>query len=389
MSMTESVYNIIWADDEILDILSESKEAAFEKNGIKVLRKLNRSENLIETIEELGSKLHAVIVDANFSEDEGMPESDRDVSGLSLVRVAINTYRDKIPFILYSQRDSAMLKQSCPWITKEFTYGENWLDKAVDRKTLIATIKAQIEKYNSPEFRVRCQYRKEFEAAELIPGAEKLLTDGLLYEYNGNWESTEDYFNPTRNLVECVFNRGRENGILPSIPELNKMARFCSGEEIDGFKLYEAILPDVLKKCLKYFLDITNDGSHSRYDLSLKVREYVRENQNINLYRSILYIAMDILLWYSNLEKERDGMGVPWTVNFMAKGPLVKKEYGDGLSVYSCGEYALQYDKSLEDSVGREVLIRPHEKELDTEERHRPLGLQYFCKKKYYDLLDE
>ena len=46
-----------------------------------------------EIIEEQPS---AVIVDANFSEEEGVPESERDVSGLSLVRVAINTYRDKI-----------------------------------------------------------------------------------------------------------------------------------------------------------------------------------------------------------------------------------------------------------------------------------------------------
>ena len=382
--MTESVYNIIWADDEILDILSESKEAAFERNGIKVLRKLDRSENLIETIEELGSKVHAVIVDANFSEEEGVPESERDVSGLSLVRVAINTYRDKIPFILYSQRDSGELKKSCRWITKEFKYGENWLDKAVDRKTLIATIKAQIEKYNSPEFRVRCQYRKEFEAAELIPGADKLLTEGLLYEYNGNWESTEDYFNPARNLVESVFNRGREQGILPAIPKLNEMARFCYGDEINGYKLCEQIMPATLKKCLKYFLDITNDGSHSRDDLYLKVREYVREYENINLYRSILYIAMDVLLWYKNLEEEREGMGVPWFISYEYKGVIEKKSYPNGKSAYYCGDYKLQYQESRVE--GREVIIRTH---VDSYDEDKSIGLNYFCPLSSYELLDE
>lgn len=382
--MTENVYNIIWADDQIDDILTDSLSSRLESSGIHILKTMDRSEPLLDAISTFGSKVDAVIVDANFPEDKDAPESERDLSGLSLVRVAIDRYRDKIPFILYSQRDTGILKKDCPWIVKEFKYGVNWIGKDADKNKFISIIKAQIEKYNSPEFRVRCQYRKEFEAAELIPGAEKLLTDGLLYEYNGNWESTEDFFNPARNLVECVFNRGREQGILPAIPKLNEMARFCSGEEIEGYLLHEQIMPATLKKCLKYFLDITNDGSHSRYDLSLKVREYVRENENVNLYRSILYIAMDVLLWYKNLEEERDGMGVPWTVNFEYKGTIQKKFYPDGRSAFYCGEYKLQYQDSLVE--GREIIIRTH---IDSHDEDKAIGLNFFCPLTTYELLDE
>ena len=382
--MTENVYNIIWADDQIDDILTDSLRARLESCGIHILKTMDRSETLLKDIESFGPKLNAVIVDANFSEFEGTPESERDTKGLQPVRIALDRYREKLPFILYSQRDTGELKKECPWIKDDFKYGVNWIGKDADRNKLISIIIAQIEKYNSPEFRVRCKYRKEFEAAELIRGAEKLLTDGLMYEYNGNWESTEDYFNPARNLVECVFNRGREKGILPNIPKPNEMARFCYGEEINGYQLHEQIMPATLKKCLKYFLDITNDGSHSRYDLSLKVREYVREYENINLYRSILYIAMDVLLWYKNLEEDREGMGVPWIINFEYKGLIGKKFYPDGKSAYHCGEYKLQYQESLVE--GREVIIRTH---IDSHDEDKAIGLNFFCPLATYELLDE
>jgi hypothetical protein len=63
-------------------------------------------------------------------------------------------------------------------------------------------------------------------------------------------------------------------------------------------------MPKPLARALWYFLDITQDASHDKDGLRLKVSEYVRENQNINLFRSVLYIAMDLCLWYQKCKEE-------------------------------------------------------------------------------------
>lgn len=386
--MTENVYNIIWADDQIDDILTDSLRSRLEGSGIHILQTLDRSEALLDVIQSFGSKVNAVIVDANFPEDKDAPESERDLSGLSLVRTAIIQYRDKIPFILYSQRDTGVLKKDCPWITKEFKYGVNWIGKDADKNKFIGIIKAQIEKYNSPEFRVRCQYRKEFEAAELIPGAEKLLIEGLLYEYNGNWESTEDYFNPARKIIERVFTELKNREIIPDgISKLNERARFVQGKEVNGFVLVEQIMHKTLQHSLQYFLDITNDGSHGTDEIRLEVDEYVRTNENVNLYRSILYIAMDILLWYKNLTEEREGMGVPWKANFEYYGTIEKRYLSEGKSVYYSGECELMFQDNEKFKEGSMVLIRSHSD--NTKEDRKAIGLKYFCTTKQYDILDE
>ena len=62
-------------------------------------------------------------------------------------------------------------------------------------------------------------------------------------------------------------------------------------------------MPKPLAESLFYFLKITQDGSHDDFDMSLGVDKYVRETQNINLYRTILYIAMDLLLWYKGISE--------------------------------------------------------------------------------------
>lgn len=60
-------------------------------------------------------------------------------------------------------------------------------------------------------------------------------------------------------------------------------------------------MPKSLVHSLKYFLDITQDGSHGAGDLQLEVDEYVRNTKNINLFRTILYIAMDLCVWYQSI----------------------------------------------------------------------------------------
>jgi hypothetical protein len=92
----------------------------------------------------------------------------------------------------------------------------------------------------------------------------------------------------------------KEKNLLPQEISLNNASRMFSGLDC-GYSFKKEIMPKPLAESLFYFLKITQDGSHDDFDMSLGVDKYVRETQNINLYRTILYIAMDLLLWYKGI----------------------------------------------------------------------------------------
>ena len=170
-------------------------------------------------------------------------------------------------------------------------------------------IKDDVEHINSSSFRIRKKYAKELEAASLIPGNEEILINLLQYEDSEDWKNPEDYFNSLRCVVDAIFSESKKIGIIPDdIGELNQIRTFlrkkeCKNENKTYFMLQE-VMPMPLACALWYFLDITQDASHKKDDLRLKVRE----TPSVNLFRSVLYIAMDICLWY---EKSKEELNLP------------------------------------------------------------------------------
>ena len=323
-----NVYNIIWADDEIDDFLDERYESRLLRKGFKVIGKAHNGEELEERLKNT-SFIDAVIVDANFNESSNSVENEREVSGLDYAR---NLYRHvvkySIPFFLYTGRTDELLqeiaKKERPNLLKDFRRRENWFSKTLnERDEMLEAIKNEVERRNTPEFRIHNKYAREFEAAELIDEATENLQRGLLYLYEGdNWKNVQDYFNPSRKIVERIMKKCKEKNLLPAKLSLNDASRMFSGIDC-GCKFKKNIMPKPLAESLFYFLKITQDGSHDDMDMSLGVDEYVRETKNINLYRTILYIAMDLLLWYESISKHNwDEEEQIWEYNFIYTGEV-------------------------------------------------------------------
>ena len=138
------------------------------------------------------------------------------------------------------------------------------------------------------------------------------------------------------------------NGIIP----------YLRGKEQDYFKQIIPIMPKTLIHSLEYFLNITQDGSHSGYNLKLGVVNYVNTTYNVNLYRSILYITMDLLLWYKalidNPPKEK-----LWETTYKAEGLLKVVNINRYTKYYVPTDdaiYQLQVDKETKLEEG--VIIR-------------------------------
>ena len=368
METEQTVFNIIWLDDEI-DLLYKEHKEKLLSDGIKVLGKGAQNVEAFELqIQKFRNVVDAVVTDANFNLKER-----NDFNGLIEVFGLIGKYNHErsIPFIVFTGRDN--LRNTVP--EKILSRFDAIVSKREERgiEALINKVKEIIQKVNSREFRIHNKYKKELEAAFLISGNEAALMDALLYEDSGDWRNTEIYFNSMRSVVESIFSACKRERIIPDVGELNQISRFLNGEEHEVYTKCQEIMPKPLVRSLWYFLNITQDGSHKKDDLQLKVGEYVRETQNINLFRSVLYIAMDICLWYAKCKEEMkqpdykpkwERKGAPISLDkkrtelrqekYEYEG-IVKKK---GTKVYYCGKYLLECPKSNEYQEGDRVIIK-------------------------------
>lgn len=382
MNTQENVYNIIWIDDDIDTLLNESKTRILEKRGFNLIGVARTYSEFVYLMDQSYDKVDAVITDANFSSNSLAPKSEKDMSGLVKVRESIAVYNKKrdIPFYLYTGRGE-ILEEKCE--DGELDYFRNNQRYFIKGQfgEMLEQIRIDVEHINSSSFRIRNKYKAELKAASLIDGNEELLMNALLYDYSKDWGNTEDYFNPMRKIAEAIFDQCKRTSILPDIKELSGIRSFLWNKENDNYIIPEGeeIMPRPLVCGLHYFLLITQDASHKRADLNLGIEKYVRETENINLFRSVLFIAMDLCLWYKKCEEETEdeSFAPKWylketddtkeakidedsQISIPQKGfeheGIVKKK---GPSVYYCDNFYLQHhDKSGRYKEGDKIRIK-------------------------------
>ena len=359
METPKLVYNVIWVDDEIDTLISDmGTKRCLMSNGIKIIPAHSAIE-LREIMEISYDRIDAVITDANMPKYGDKPKNERDLSGFEDVKSCVERYNQKrdIPFYLYSGRGDFLAERYESEGLEYFETNERIFSKG-ELPKLIEQLKREVEHINSSSFRIRKKYSKELEAAKVIEGNEETLFHALLYDYSEDWGNTQDYFNPARKVVERIFDACKRREIIPQLTELNSFSGFLLGKDsVFAIKENCEIMPKPLVHSLEYFLNITQDGSHGAGDLRLGVDEYVRTSKNINLFRTILYIAMDLCLWYQKVsEYSCDENRLKWQLKpdycFEYTGAVKKI---DGKLV--CGECLLQ-DKEVEYTEGDEVGIK-------------------------------
>lgn len=327
--MSTNVYNIVWADDEI-DTLKDRYEERFNDNGFEIIGIAHDGKELQAVLSRVAHKADAVIVDANFPHEaacfaEGLNE--RNISGLDYAHsLYAFSYGHEIPFFLFTQRSDELLREELcqkPDFLNDFQRHKRWFKKNDEEELdeMFDAIKKEVEHRNSDSFRIRNKYKKEFEAAKLIDGATENLERGLLYLYEeDSWKDIQDYFNPARKIAERIKRSCVEMNLLPPHISLNIASKMFSMIDC-GYSLKERIMEKPLAESFHFFLKITQDGSHDAEELPLGVDQYVRKSKNINLYRSILYIAMDLLLWHKQIrEKYADKKERLWNSSFTYEG---------------------------------------------------------------------
>lgn len=368
------MYNVLWIDDEW------GKQSVFiklclKKHNIKVVP-FEFVPDGLKALEADFSNWDAVLLDAKVK----MSENDTpNLEGLQVAVKKIEKLAERRPlpyFISTGQPDLS----SADYFKQ--IYG-NFYIKDTDDDRLMEDIVSKIEECATPEFKLRNQYSEEFSAANLLPGASDLLMHSLLQEFEGS--SVEDMkylFNPLRGVVEQMVSELQKCGFLPKV-SLNAIPRLLLREGVfeEGYALQKSFMPAALANSFEYFLEVTQDGSHKKYDLNLHVFEYVLKRRSANLYRSVLYIAMDLLLWFKDCIISGP---IPNNIiqKYIYKG--IVSSYipeGKSLPVLYCGKYQLGKKEGL--APGVEVgIIKSVESQFPYE------NITQYCRQSEYEILD-
>ena len=357
MSILENVYNIIWVDDEV-DSLSQTSKNLFHRAGIKVIAAVHTATEFREKMELLYDRVDAVITDANFNKGKEAPSSERDVSGLEDIRICIEKYNMKrdIPFYLYTGRKDLLDSKYEDGELEYFEKNRRFFQKGY-LPNLVERIKQDVDHIQSPSYRIRKKYARELEAARRIEGNEEFLFDALVKEESGELDNVENAFNSVRKLVERIVAQCKKLKILPDIPELNKVCDFLRHKKgVYQLKEEVEIMPIPLIQSMKYLLDITQDGSHDGdANLKLRVTEYVRQTGNLNLFRSLLFIAMDLCLWfdaYSQEHPDDERNALDWELVKDYEGTIVEFD-----GHWLCKNYELEKPKDGKYAIGDRICI--------------------------------
>lgn len=314
--MKMNVYNIVWADDEIDDLLDKETISELEVNGFKIVGQAHDGEEL-ETLLKKPEMVDAVIVDANFNESDIQIGSERDTSGLDYARgLYLHTYNKKIPFFLFTNRSDELLRdiyKHNPKFLEDFPRHKRWFNKSGqgEYNELFESIKRTVDEQKSVNFIIRNRYQYELNAASLFSGTSDFIFDFLIHDYNNTLEEIKEPFVSVRRSIEKILGQCEKMNLIPPISDnTNGTAgyflhnKYGIKESSGKFNyLYEMlggdIMPKPLAQSLKYIVDITQDGAHSKKEMKLKVDEYFEKTKDVLMLRSVVYILIDVVKWFA------------------------------------------------------------------------------------------
>lgn len=314
--MRMNVYSIIWADDESATLSADqSIRKMLDENNIEVLRYVQTSVELREALSMFLDKVDAVVVDGNFSKDKVEYLESDDISGLmhtiSFIEV-FNSRRD-IPFFLYTARKVEIQKICKNQELSYFIENKRLIQKGNIEK-LVKSITEAVDSIHSKEHQVKKKHLALLnEANEINEKCADYLWSFLLNEADDlSYNKSIAMFNDLRLILDNVFMACKGDGIIPEeLKTMNDIKRYIKFGSDKGFKyadyLYkikEGIFKQIQITTLTALIDIVQDGSHDVKDLTLHVSEYVRDTSRPYLFRSCLYLVMDVIRWYNDINKK-------------------------------------------------------------------------------------
>lgn len=247
-----------------------------------------------------------ILLDGLFYEKKGQELGTEDEKGIGKAIAKINELKSKkvFPWFVLSGKD-------------KFTKGENALLLANEAKCFDKTNPADVVKLfeemkkaarDQPDSQLKHKYNDLLEiCSENLLGSQqfsRLLVLIKHVEKVDKLKNTEDMLNPIRKIMEHLFIRLAEKGIIPqAIVDnngwINGSSLFLANKHSNYEHLSE-IIPPLVSENIHRLLNITQDASHGDGKLKLKVDQYLRTTHTDFLYRSCVYLLFDLLIWFKD-----------------------------------------------------------------------------------------
>lgn len=323
--MKTNVYNIIWADDEIDNLLDQDTAYEMKERGLTVIGRAHDGKEFESLLKKHLNKVDAVILDANFNESYKDIRSERDVSGLEH-SWGILTYRynREIPFFLFTNRSDEFVRESFRDRTRfaeDFPRHKRWFSKSGEDEfvKMLDEIKRTVDEICSPQFIVRNKYGDVLAAAgKLGEETYRFIFVFLVHDVTGTLDELQEPFVSARKVIETIFKKCEKRCLIPKISDNTtatayyfltgkyhardeRGARQTLYEECDG-----GIMPKPVAQLLVTAVHIVQDAAHAKDGLKLRVNEYYNRKHDNYLLRVVMYSLIDVINWYAETISDYD-----------------------------------------------------------------------------------
>lgn len=300
------MYEILWIDDQYKDSGMIQFIIEAENEGL-ILHGYTSFEEGFEALERNIDFYDVILLDGLFFEKKGQEAGTEDELGIGMAIAKINELKSRkyFPWFVLSGKD-------------KFTKVENSLLKAnnvrcfdkTNRNDIIELFKViKTAAADQPDIQLKHKYSQLLETSsnELLGEEQYARLFSLIkdIENPAKLSYTEDLLNPIRKIIERMFIRLAEIGIIPddiisNRGWINGSSLFLANKHLD-YEQLEEIAPKVISENIHRLLNIIQDASHGDGDLKLRVDQYLRSTQTDYLYRSCVYLLFDILIWFKDL----------------------------------------------------------------------------------------
>jgi hypothetical protein len=338
---------VLWLEDEINKI-----EAFLDRlymDGISVTHK-DTANNFIAELNKNLDDYDAVILDVmgvvNSLEEKPTSKAfsvaHEEVLGLK--------HKKNVPFFVLS----AQLTKDENQGLKEYIGDTHIYIKSKDEDKLINDIKRVVNEQT--DFILRNKYSEilsVFNDNQLGANHYNRIFDLIKYaESSLDIERSEDLLPRIRKIIEAIFQALAKQGLVPSeITDnqgwINGSSKFISNTH-SGFKLVENYIHPTAALSLERLLWIGQDAAHAEGDLKYRVDEYIQANGSGYLFKSCIFLLIDLIIWYKNLSEKYpnpDENRKKWEIKSAQVINLIGKLKQDSDNNYHIDQYIFQKKK--------------------------------------------
>ncbi|WP_417371489.1 hypothetical protein [Gelidibacter japonicus] len=348
------MYKVLWFDDEFdsnkgINIIDNANERNIELIGV------TNAKVGIEMLKTSPENYDAILLDGLFFAGDSEKETLNDIAFREVAKIImqLKAQGTVIPWFVYSgQKEFVKSKNSHQSTFEDENYGNRTYDKINDEDQIdlwndiieacnenddvkIRLKYVDLLKICDDQYIGKRQYKRFF---ELLRQLEK---PSII-------NNPQDFLNSMRKITEALFDKLNEIGLIPD--EVRNGQGGINGSNYflscfnSNYDYHNELIHPIVAENIYRLLNITQDGSHNNGH-KLRADEYLSSSKYHNLYKSTLYLLLDILEYMKDFidsNSDRTKNLAKWTLK-----PIETIHEGiidqDQDNNYYCDKYHLNY----------------------------------------------